>query len=273
MFGFIDKDISVKSIFSNTYAPFRFQNGLLEPGPTGSTGPTGSSSTSGSGGTGATGPSGAPSTVTGPTGAPSTVTGPAGPTGTPSTVTGPTGAPSTVTGPTGSTGPAGQDSIVTGPTGPAGIVSVGTFGATGAANGLTISGSSIILEPATTTTPGAVTIGSQSFAGTKTFSGPVNFAHQTIDSTAGPNQTIVLGPSYIFIDNSYSLTLVLPDATATDGCVLWLRNLFTGTIGLTSYNLIYDLQNVGSNDYYTTPITKTLQLYFRSPNWYILSVA
>ena len=177
-------------------------------------------------------------------------------------------------GPTGPTGPTGA--TVTGPTGNPGApstVTVGAFGATGAANGLTISGSSIILAPATATTPGAVTIGSQSFAGTKTFSGPVNFAHQTIDSTVGPNQTIVLGPSYIFINNSFSLTLELPDATATDGCVLWLRNLFSGTIGLTSYNLIYDLQNASSNVYYTTPTTKTLQLYFRSPNWYILSVA
>ncbi len=121
-------------------------------GPTGTTGATGSTGVTGSTGiTGSTGTVG----VTGATG----TTGATGSTGS----VGSTG----VTGETGSTGSTG----VTGPTGS--ITALAAIGSSPNANGATLTGTVLNLEPASASFGGVVTTGAQTFGGTKTFVAPV----------------------------------------------------------------------------------------------------
>ncbi len=160
-------------------------------GATGSVGATGSTGATGlTGNTGSTGPTGAQ----GPTGDAGSVgvtgaTGPTGLTGATGSngVTGPTGA----TGPTGDTGSAGSNGA-TGATGNTGVTgSQGVTGATGAtgatgsitalsaigasanANGATLTGTVLNLEPASASYGGVVTTSSQTFAGSKTLTNAV----------------------------------------------------------------------------------------------------
>ena len=69
-----------------------------------------------------------------------------------------------------------------------GVTTVGSFGSSPTANGATISGSTITLQPADGTNPGAITAGTQTIGGAKTFS----------TSTSTPNATATtqfLGPT------------------------------------------------------------------------------
>jgi hypothetical protein len=151
------------------------------------------------------------------------------------------------------------------------VSTVGTFGTTGTANGLSISGNSIILAPATATTPGAVSTGTQTFGGAKTFGGSIGFVNQTINSTAG-TQTISLGASYVLISNSTAFTLNLPDATATNGAILWIRKLSLSnfTVTIRTGNLIFNTANASATTFNMSNGIRTLQFYFISPNWYLL---
>jgi len=212
--------------------------GMGQTGPTGmgQTGPTGMGQT---GPTGPAGSGGGGSGPTGPTGTPG-VTGPLGPTGMPGTAaskgdtgdtgaagamgqTGPTGMPGTAAskGDTGDTGAAGQlgptgpagTAANTGPTGPAGSLGslspIGT-GNTGNANGATLTGSTLNLEPATQYFGGVVTTTTQNFAGYKTFisgigvTGPVNITgnvgvtgNMTVSGTTTLNNLTVTGTTNV----------------------------------------------------------------------------
>lgn len=71
------------------------------------------------------------------------------------------------------------------------VNTVGTYDSqTPAANGLTISGSSIFAQSATLTVPGMVSTGVQSFAGNKTFSGTISASNLSGSNTG--DQTITL---------------------------------------------------------------------------------
>jgi hypothetical protein len=162
-------------------------------GPTGSdgamsnTGPSGKSgsgtNTGGVGATGPTGPQGADGTssntgLAGPIG----VTGANGPTGN----TGATGSSGSV----GATGSAGR----TGPTGTAGRAGpafvLGAVGTSPNEDAAVLFGGIFQLEPASTSFPGVITTGTQSFAGTKTFD---NITATTLNSTNVTATTTVIG--------------------------------------------------------------------------------
>ncbi len=130
--------------------------GIGPTGPAGSTGATGVA-----GATGATGVAGS----TGATGAAGSTgaTGIAGSTG----VTGAAG----VAGSTGATGVAGS----TGATGSAGLTSLAAIGTTGNANGATLTGTVLNLEPASASFGGVITTGTQIIAGIKGFNSGVQF--------------------------------------------------------------------------------------------------
>ena len=165
------------------------------------------------------------------------------------------------------TGPTG----ITGPTGPAGLNTVGSFFATGNSNGLVITGNSIFLCPATNNTPGAVSTVTQTFGGRKTFGGSVGFSSQTINSSSG-TQTIGGGFSYVLISNSSSFTLNMPDSSATDGYVLWIRKLASPnfTVTLNSSNSFFNLSNSSSNSFSMTSGIRTVKFYFANTDWYLL---
>jgi len=107
-----------------------------------------------------------------------------------------------------------------------------------------------------------------------TLSGSLGFANQTIDSTAG-TQTIVLGASYVLISNATAFNLNLPDATATNGGVLWIRKLSNAnfTVTINTGNLIFNTQNNTSSTFSMSNAFRTLQFYFISPNWYLFYTA
>ncbi len=68
-----------------------------------------------------------------------------------------------------------------------GVTTLGAIGSTPNANGGTITGTSLTLQPASSSFGGVVTTGAQTFAGTKTFSSDINIIHgsDTIDAGIG----------------------------------------------------------------------------------------
>lgn len=60
-----------------------------------------------------------------------------------------------------------------------GLTGIGSFSSTGNSNAASVSGTNIIIHPATSTTPGAINTTTQTFAGNKTFNGTVNLAGGT----------------------------------------------------------------------------------------------
>lgn len=70
-------------------------------------------------------------------------------------------------------------------------ISVGAFGSSPNANGLTLTGNELQLEPATDTTPGAVSTGVQTFAGNKTFTGTITASGLTGTNTGDITVTTV----------------------------------------------------------------------------------
>jgi hypothetical protein len=75
-------------------------------------------------------------------------------------------------------------------TSPTGVTTLAAIGSTPNANGATISGTTLNLEPASDTFGGVVTTGAQTFAGAKTFSNVINVTPSTATSGAGSSSTI-----------------------------------------------------------------------------------
>lgn len=141
---------------------------------------------------------------TGPTGA----TGPTGPSGGPAGPTGPTGANGTngtngSTGPTGPTGPSGATGTA-GPTGATGAIgTIGTIDSqTASANGAVISGSTLVLQSASTTNPGLINTGAQAVTGVKTFNGAIIQKNLTNSSSGGLELSNSAGTRNWFLDSS-----------------------------------------------------------------------
>lgn len=63
--------------------------------------------------------------------------------------------------------PSGGNTLTIAATGSSGVTTMGTFGSSANANGGTISGSTLTLQPANASNPGGVSINNQTFAGTK----------------------------------------------------------------------------------------------------------
>lgn len=73
-----------------------------------------------------------------------------------------------------------------------GITGIGTFSGTGNAKGLSISGTDLIMHPATSTTPGGVSTGDQTWAGQKTLVNNLIFAN----AAGGSGPTIDFGLNF-----------------------------------------------------------------------------
>lgn len=85
-----------------------------------------------------------------------------------------------------------------------GVTTMGTFGSSPNANGGTISGSTLTLQPADASNPGGVTTGSQTLAGAKTFSSAPTFSTMTLGSAlfAGTGGLLSQDNSNYFWDNT-----------------------------------------------------------------------
>lgn len=144
----------------------------------------------GGGGTGPTGPTGARG-ATGATGA----TGAAGAAGS----TGATGA-NGAAGTAGTTGSSGA----TGATGATGAIgTIGTIDSqTASANGAVISGSSLVMQSASTTNPGLINTGAQAVTGVKTFNGAIIQKNLANNSSGGIQLTNSAGTRNWFLDSS-----------------------------------------------------------------------
>lgn len=68
---------------------------------------------------------------------------------------------------------------------PGDVLTIGAFGSTPNADGLSLTDNELIMQPADATHPGGVSTGTQSFAGDKTFTGAVFAPNSTIDDGAG----------------------------------------------------------------------------------------
>lgn len=71
--------------------------------------------------------------------------------------------------------------------GSSGITGIGSFASAGDAKGLSVSGTDVIMHPATATTPGGVSTGPQTWVGAKTFNGGINL---------GASQAISFGTNF-----------------------------------------------------------------------------
>lgn len=77
-----------------------------------------------------------------------------------------------------------------------GDVTLAAFGSTPSANGASLSGQALTLQPADATHPGGVSIGTQSLAGAKTFTNPM-----TVSTSTGRDQQITIGADPFIISN------------------------------------------------------------------------
>ncbi len=93
----------------------------------------------------------------------------------------------------------------------AGGLTLAAVGASPNANGALLSSNTLALEPASASFPGVVTTGTQSFAGTKTFTGPL-----TLKDTGDANVVSLQAPS----TQAGSTTYTLPTAPASTGLSL-----------------------------------------------------
>lgn len=225
---------------------YKLSGGAGSTGSTGATGTTGVTGATGSTGTtgvtGATGTTGATSN-TGATGATGTTgatgstsnTGATGSTGT----TGSTGATSN-TGATGSTGSTG-DIGSTGSTGATGsITALSAIGSTPNANGSTLTGTILNLEPADASFGGVVTTGTQTFAGAKTMTTPTFVTNATVPLLIGGT---AVGSNIIY------------KSTTGAGTAAGIAHQFVGgTNGATVAATILNNGNVGIGN--TAPISK-----------------
>lgn len=249
--------------FINATSDFQLRppgSGPVGPtGPTGATGPTGPTGPTGAtGATGATGPTGA----TGATGA----TGPTGGTGA-TGATGPTGA----TGATGATGPTGAtgDTGPTGPTGPTGLTSIGTIDSqTKSPNGLVLISPVLYAQTADVSFPGMVSIGTQSFAGQKTFTGAAIFNTTVNISGVLTNSNLGLGVVHSSPGGVFTSSLIV-DADITTGTIT-LAKLVNGSalsvIGRSANSTGAHADIVGTNN-------TVLQITSNTVNWATLDLS
>jgi len=93
----------------------------------------------------------------------------------------------------------------------AGGLTLAAVGASPNANGAVLSAGALTLEPASTSFPGVVTTGTQSLAGTKTFTSPVN-----LKDTGDANTIALQAPA----TQSADVTYTLPTAPASTGLFL-----------------------------------------------------
>ena len=125
--------------------------------------------------------------------------------------TGPTGTAGSVgaTGPTGSNGATGA----TGPTGS--ITALGAIGSSANANGATLTGTTLNLEPASASFGGVVTTGTQTFAGAKTFGATTVTSINKLAITApATSATLVIADGSTFTTaGTYVTTLTSTAAT------------------------------------------------------------
>ncbi|MDA0942412.1 MAG: hypothetical protein O2849_06345, partial [Proteobacteria bacterium] len=142
------------------------------------------------------------------------------------------------TGPTGATGPQGPQGP-TGNDGSDGVSTVGSISSVGNSNGVSISGSTLTLSAATSTTGGVVTSGNQTIGGIKTFNdyliidGNVRIG---IGDSSGSENINISGNSNM-LDGTGSNNIVIgsnsgmDNTTGHDNSVLGANNLRYNTTG------------------------------------------
>lgn len=117
-----------------------------------------------------------------------------------------------------------------------GVTTMGTFGSSPNAEGGTISGSTLTLQPASGTFPGGVTTGTQTFAGDKNLAGNTTLTKYAVGwqfvVTSAGTETLTNTSLYATsFTGTTTHTLVLPDATTLKlGQLYRVRNNSTGSI-------------------------------------------
>lgn len=125
-----------------------------------------------------------------------------------------------------------------------GITTVGAFNTTATAAGLDITGVNIALHAASSANPGAVSTGTQTMAGNKTWNGTTSFANDVTITSANfshtggsmklnylaktANYTVTVN-DYMIDCTSNTFTLTLPTAVGVTGRVYILKNSGTAT--------------------------------------------
>lgn len=103
----------------------------------------------------------------------------------------------------------------TGATGPSGLTSVSAIGASPNANGMTLTGTTLNLQPASASFGGVVTTGTQTFAGDKTFSGAVAASNLSGTNTGDITLTAIGGTPNANAASLTGQTLRLQPASAS----------------------------------------------------------
>ena len=221
-------------------------------GPTGYTGYTGKTGDTGDTGfTGVTGSTG----YTGKTGD-TGFTGPTGFTG----IQGPTGFTG-IQGPTGLQGATGLQGVTgvtgrTGATGSSGLTALSAIGASANANGATLTGTTLNLQPASASFGGVVTTGTQTIAGAKTLSGQVTFSDDIVMSNSSSTVGVIRKGASSFLSN-YGSNIILGTAsgnfTGSGTGNIIVGNSCYATFGTASSNVVLmnsAVNNTGNGNIY-----------------------
>lgn len=115
--------------------------------------------------------------------------------------------------------------------GAGGITGVTTFGSTPNANGLSVSGSNILMQPADATNPGGISTGAQDIAGAKTFKAQATFQGTGIGilSASGTSGIVAAGTNFGGEFSSAGVPVLGSASATTAGVVLGLLLQRTGS--------------------------------------------
>jgi hypothetical protein len=105
--------------------------------------------------------------------------------------------------------------------GGSGVTTVGTFSGSSQPNGATISGTTITFGPADATNPGMVSTGTQTIAGSKTFTGASSLFKNTTDSANAFQVQNVAGTSIVNVDNTFDTTNLITNPSFETNTTGW----------------------------------------------------
>jgi hypothetical protein len=142
-----------------------------------------------------------------------------------------------------------------------GVTTMAAIGASPNANGATISGSTLTLQPASASFGGVITTGTQTIAGNKSFTGiteldKFDWNLQSIATAAGTTTLTSSSVYHTIFTGSTTQNIQLPDATTlSNGHRYKFTNTSTGTVSI---------KNNASGNVYEIPASTSIDMYLIS---------
>jgi hypothetical protein len=139
------------------------------------------------------------------------------------------------------------------------------------ANGTTTP--SITIANASTTASGVVTTGTQSFAGTKTFTNIVGFQRaiqRPVETITVSSASITTSNTWVIVNNAGTVTLTLPSASTSTGTEFFIKTITNNAVVSASSNIVPLTGGSASTPILSASAGKWATLVSDGTNWIIM---